>query len=438
MNRHLNEIGYALGGNPGASLARFLGMQVSASTLLRIVLAMPEPEYTTPRIMGIDDWAFRKGHNYGTILVDLEKRKPIDLLPDREVETVKCWLQHHPGIEVISRDRASNYAEAARNGAPDAVQVADRWHLLKNLGDALKRMLNTYHKELQLAATDIAQAERDEKIKQIEKSRETTPGENEQQPSSPGEPSMAKYELIFQEVKKLQSEGASKKSVIRQLGLHGETVRKYWKYDEYPKGTITPAIGSKAYQFEVYLRKRWDEGERNRKELWREIKEQGFTGSFQSVYRLTDKFPQGKDRKTSSPPLAIRIWSAKKVSILLGAKEKDWTSEEQEFLEKLFRHFPAAKNAHDLALQFKAIANERKSDQLDPWLEAVRASGINTLKNFAKGLKQDYEAVKAAMTVCWSNGQVEGQVNRLKNIKRQMYGRASFSLQRKRVLMDSS
>ena len=160
LTKHLNQIGCALGGNPGAKLAHFIGMPVSSSTILRILHKIEPEEVVTPRVLGIDDWAFRKGCSYGTILVDLEKRKPIDLLPDREMETIKKWLETRPGIEIVSRDRASCYSKAAELGAPQAIQVADRWHLLKNLGDALKRMLDKHNQELRLAAKDVAQRQR--------------------------------------------------------------------------------------------------------------------------------------------------------------------------------------------------------------------------------------------------------------------------------------
>jgi len=162
LTDHLTQIGYVLGGNAGSKLASFLGMPIGRSTMLRIIdNCADDVEVATPRVLGIDDWAFKKGNTYGTILVDLEKRKPIDLLPDREVETVKKWLEAHPEIEIISRDRASCYSQAAELGAPQATQVADRWHLLKNMGDALKRLLDKHNQELRLAAKDIAQAERD-------------------------------------------------------------------------------------------------------------------------------------------------------------------------------------------------------------------------------------------------------------------------------------
>ena len=190
--------------------------------------------------------------------------------------------------------------------------------------------------------------------------------------------------------------------------------------------------------YENYIRERWNQGKRNGKQLWREIKEQGFTGSFQSVYRLIKDYPKDTDKKKLPPPLKIKAWSARKVSRLLGKEMDSLEEEEQVYLKAFIKHCPQAEEANSLALQFKEMTDKLKGSILDPWLKSVADSGITALKNFAGGLKQDYDAVKAAVSLEWSNGQVEGQVNRSKMIKRQMYGRASFELLRKRVVMDSS
>jgi transposase len=442
LNRHLCEIGFALGGNGGSRLASFLGMPVSRSTMLRILYACEDNrEVSSPKVVGIDDWAFRKAERYGTILVDLEKRKPIGLLPDREMGTVKDWLEAHPGIEVISRDRAGCYAQAAKLGAPQAIQVADRWHLLKNLGEALKRMLDKHNEELRLAAEDIARAERDkqqagqssnQKAEQEElKAKEKARRPEEDRP-------LSKYELNFLEVKRLKSEGHSIRSICRQTGIHRQTIKRYLKYEQYPQRAISQKKASLALPFESYLRKRWSEGQTNHKELWREIKEQGFTGSSQSVYRLVSKYPKDSGAENLPPTLVVRIWSARKVSLLLSKPFENQDEETQNYLRAFYRRCPDANKASQLARKFKEMTDKLRKKRLGPWINNVLDSGIPALKNFAKGLLQDFDAVKAAVSLKWSNGQVEGQVNRLKNIKRQMYGRASFKLLRKRVLMDSS
>ncbi len=431
LTDHLAQIGYALGGNGGSRLASLLGMPVGRSTMLRIIdNCAGDVDVASPRVLGIDDWAFKKGHTYGTILVDLEKRKPIDLLPDREVETVKKWLEAHPEIEIISRARASCYSQAAVLGAPQATQVADRWHLLKNLGDALKRLLDKHNQELRLAAKDIAQAERDnEQIKITQELDPTLPKE---------EPKLSKYELNFLEVKRLKSKGHSIRSINRQTGIHRQTIERYLKYEEYPQKIIGVSKVSKALPFEDYLRKRWREGETRHMQLWREIKEQGFTGSPQSVYRFVRKYPKDRSAENLPPPLKVKTWSARKVSLLMSKPFEKLDEPSQTYLRAFYKRCPPANKASQLARKFKNITDKLRKKHLNRWIDMALESGIPSLKNFAKGLQQDYDAVKAAVSLKWSNGQVEGQVNRLKNIKRQMYGRAGFELLRKRVLMDSS
>ena len=440
LTDQLTQISFVLGGNGGSKLASSLGMPVGRSTILRIIHNETEElEAATPRVLGIDDWAFKKGHTYGTILVDLEKRKPIDLLPDREVETVKKWLEAHPGIEIISRDRASCYSQAADQGAPQAIQVADRWHLLKNLGDALKRFLDKHNQELRLAAKNIAEEERDQDKAETSKKQQINNIEKSEKAHTPDkeEQTLSKYELNFLEVKRLKSQGYSIRSIHRQTRIHRQTIKRYLKYEEYPKKIPGGAKTSKALPFEDYLRRRWREGETRHMQLWREIKEQGFDGSPQSVYRFVCKFPRTNSSKELPTPLKVKIWSARKVSSLMSQPFEDLDEASQNFLRVFYKQCPKANMASQLARKFKNMTDKLRRKHLDRWIEMALQSGISSLKSFAKGIQQDYDAVKAAVSMKWSNGQVEGQVNRLKNIKRQMYGRAGFKLLRKRILMDS-
>lgn len=436
LAQQLAHLGLISGANGGATLAGFLGLRGSASTILRQVRRLPEAApHEAPRVVGIDDWAFRKGHTYGTIVVDLERRKPIALLPDREPATVARWLESHPSIEIISRDRADAYAQAAKNGSPDAVQIADRWHLLKNLSDALKRMLDKHHKALRAAATELASAKRaqQDEAKALNNILGPIPANPpEETPSQAPDPT---YLSNFQEVKRLQAQGIPVRAIARQTGLHRGTVKRYLSHDTYPMRSAPLQNPAPVYAYEQHLKSRWEEGVRNSKELWREIVQLGFKGSFQSVYRFSRQFVQGQAEERSEPPLQVRLWSARRVSLLLGKPSEELTEEESIFAQGLFKACPLIERAARLGQKFKQMAKNRQANQLDEWMKEAADSDIEALKNFAKGLKQDYDAVKAALTYEWSNGQVEGHVNRLKTIKRQMYGRAGFSLLKKRILL---
>ena len=151
----LRAVGFRMSSEAGAGVLKHLQVHISADTLLRLLRRTSlEPE-TTPRVLGIDDWAKWKGHTYGTVLVDLERHHVVGLLPERESEAVAQWLKAHPGVEIICRDRAEVYAEGAAQGAPNAVQVADRWHLAKNLGEALQRLLERHLPALRAAARQM-------------------------------------------------------------------------------------------------------------------------------------------------------------------------------------------------------------------------------------------------------------------------------------------
>ncbi|MEP0924832.1 ISL3 family transposase [Leptolyngbya sp. ST-U4] len=148
LTQQLTAIGLALAGNAGVRLTQYLSVQASRNTLLNLVRRISLAPIPTPEILGVDDFAFRKRHTYGTILVDLNKSQPIAILKDREAETLTEWLKAHPGVKMVSRDRSKTYEKGILQGAPDAIQVADRFHILQNLGESLAQVFGSQLKIL--------------------------------------------------------------------------------------------------------------------------------------------------------------------------------------------------------------------------------------------------------------------------------------------------
>ena len=438
----LEAVAYELGGKAGARLADRLGMNTSRDTLLRRLKEAVPAQEVTPRVLGVDDWAKRKGQQYGTILVDLERRCVIDLLPDRQAATLAAWLKEHPGVEIIARDRGGAYAQGAREGAPEAVQVADRFHLLQNLAAALGEVLAGEHAALRKAAQSSppeaadagrpapAAASPDPPPAQDRRSRR-----EQEQCAHARERRLARYHDVL----RLQQEGLTARQIAAHLGISRTTVGKYLSGGAFPerKTRATPAGSVEPYA--EYLRRRWDEGCHNTKQLWRELRDLGFRGQPLAVWRFTRSWrdPGGaargdgkraRDRSVPAHPAPRTV-----VWWLIGTREA-LTEEQAAFLERLKAGCPKIALATNLALEFFAMVRQRAAGKLPDWIERASISGMEALKQFGSGLRRDWDAVVAGLTLEWSSGPVEGQVNRLKMLKRQMFGRAGLSVLRARVL----
>ena len=447
------QVAFALGGEAGASLLAIMGMTVSPDTLLRFIRRTPEPEVITPRVLGVDDWAKRKGQSYGTILVNLETHRPADLLPDRTAESFANWLKEHSGVEIISRDRGPEYIKGANEGAPDAVQVADRWHLLTNLRDALKQMLESKHACLK-AAADKTQPAEAPAIEQMELSvsHEEQSSESAKVTNVLVEPSDVSAKLTkaerrklerqerrqkrFEAVKELHGQGLYISEIACLLNIDCKTVNKYVRANEcpiYPEKRVRRP--GKLDPYKEYITGRWQSDCHNSTQILDEIRQLGYNGSRSIMMDWVAKtFKPSHPSHLPSSYKTVVPWSTSRASWLLVKKKDELTAEEEQALERMKEADEKVAEAYTLGQRFTDMIRERRPELLLPWLEDVANSRINALKSFAKGIKQDLTAVTNALSLPWSNGQVEGQVNRLKLIKRQMYGRANFDLLRKRVL----
>jgi transposase len=441
LSQALCRIGLTLGGNAGSRLAGRLGMSASGDTILRLVRRAPPQAQPVVTVLGVDDWAWHKGLRYGTILCDLERHRPVDLLPERSAEDLSHWLTAHPGVHVISRDRGSYYMQGATSGAPQAVQVADRFHLLCNLREALVRALERYRPELKNAAQIAAVSQPRPPPPVLEAlpipAGPAAPPSRAQQAK---EASRSRRMERYNQVVALHEQGVSLRGIALRMKMHFGTVRRFLHAGQFPERAVRK-YARRTDRFVDYLRQRWEEGCHSAAQLARELAEHGLNGSYDAVRRRVAPWRMpGSPHTTGRKPVPkesspIRPPSPNQASWLLLGNSEDHSTEENAFVEALWQQCPKLKNGTEMAQEFTRMVHDRKADLLEGWIERMHGAGIpHELAVFADGLLQDHEAVKAALTLEWSNGQVEGQINRLKMIKRQMYGRAGFDLLRQRVL----
>ncbi len=437
------SVGIALGGEAGARLLAHLAMPAGPDTLLRLVRKANVATAATPRVLGVDDWAMRKGRTYGTILVDLEKHWVVDLLPDRTSETLSAWLRDHPGVKILTRDRSTEYAKAAGEGAPQAEQVADRWHLLLNIRQMLERYLPGVYERLK-RLPDAAAADSNATSKRTRAYRRT--GAEAVASRESRKRRLARYE----EVKRLYDGGKNLSVISRELALDVKTVRGYAYAEAFPERVRQPGP-SILDPYLSYLDRRHRAGCENASQLWREIVEQGFPGSKRQVLkwmRETRRTPapttpgrylEGvraeKRTATHKPAGGIpKLPSAKQLAWLFIQEPAKAPGRNARILARVLQDAEVA-HVYASARTFVDLVRHKRPEALDAWLEGCAVSSVTALQTFAAGIRQDYKAVRSALELPWSNAQTEGQVTRLKFIKRMMYGRANFDLLRQRVLL---
>lgn len=445
------QLGLALGGNPSARVSAELDRGASRNTFLRLVRRLPLPEPQAPEVIGIDDWAWKKGQRYGTIIVDLERQCPIALLNDREAETVTAWLKEHPTVRIIARDRAGAYAEGAISGAPHAIQVADRFHLLQNLADTLLPVFEAHAKLLREATGDVTPDGQSSLVVQptvparIEDAARALPPPR-QSPKHQAQSAQRRAARLerFERVRELHDKGWSLRAIGRELGLNRGTVRKFLRAPDFPErqprvlrqpGVLEPFI--------PYLVERWNAGCRNGTALWKELGERGYTGKRGTVLTFVTRLrralgiPTGKrtilDGKVVVPeprPLTPRnaVWQ-----VLQRPEKQDEATEER--IRKLRQAHLELDEAITLTEGFATLIRARDPASLDGWLEQAAASTLKPFQSFAASLRRDYAAVRAGVEQQWSTGPVEGEINKLKMVKRTMFGRAGFPLLQRRILL---
>jgi transposase len=386
--------------------------------------------------LGVDDWAKRKGQSYGTILVDLEQRKPIELLQDREAETLSNWLKQHPGVQTITRDRAGAYADGARQGAPQAQQVADRWHLLKNISETFERLIHHYHKQIREAVKQLSPVYQDPPImeKQLEVVAQTA---SEYMRSKSDRQRRQQYHAArkekYEKIRQLQAEGLTVAQISKYLRCNYYTVDKFYRSDEYQPLNRNKGR-SCADKFDTYLRGRWNDGCHNAQQLYSEVKELGYRGSAITIRRHVQLWRQQTSKKISVPRETIKVPTPRSCVWLLLKNPEKLTEQERQLQEVVIKTNPAIEQGCELVQLFREVVRSGQEEKLEQWIERAEKSKIKEIENFVKVLQRDKEAVRGALRSKWSNGQVEGQINRLKYLKRQMFGRAKFDLLRARVL----
>jgi transposase len=425
------HLGLALGGEAGTRLAERLAMPASADTLLRLVGGADRraDRPPVPRVLAVDDWSWRRGHRYGTILVDLERNAVVDLLPDRQADSLAEWLRQHPGIEVVARDRAGAYADGIHQGAPNAVQVCDRWHLLRNLGDAVQAVVGRHHADIRRVSRQI--------VEETAALAATIPmaAPDPVTPTAAERRSQASYarrQARYEEAARLKAMGMPLKRVAAAIGIGRKTVRRWLRAGGIPlwrQPRRTALLG----RYAEHLNRRWNEGCRNAAQLWRELVALGFTGCPGTVRRWAGQRRRAEPQPygVTAAPAETNLPSTPRQVARLLMSDDVLSAAEQGLVSRLLTQVPDLADCIAAARRLNQVLRRKSKESLDDVLNSAAATA---LKEFVANLRRDLCAVQAALDLHWTTRPAEGQISRLKMLKRTMYGRAGFNLLRARVL----
>ncbi len=394
-------------------------------------------------MLGVDDFALRKRQTYGTILVDLERRQPVALLPERTAEPVAQWLREHPGVEVIARDRASAYAEGARHGAPGATQVADRFHLLQNLAEALTHVFTTHGRAFDAVnATEHPQpVPLPDGTSAVPVPPPPTPPAEQARAAQRAARRQARYDAVWA----LHRQGWSTAAIAAQVGCSRRTCERYLQMPTWPVPQHRRHYGRSILNpYQAYLLERWNAGCHTAIQLFQESQAHGYPGSSRRVTASVSRLrqaqgipPRRQGRRQRLPVVAEPVaqpLTPRRATWLVLRRAEQRTAVETQQLAQLHAQSAEIAEAIDLAQDLTHLVRQRQPEHLEPWLERASTSALEAVRRFTSGLRDDYAAVKAGVTLPWSSGPVEGHINRLKMVKRHMFGRARLDLLSRRFL----
>jgi transposase len=400
------------------------------------------------KAVGVDDWAWRRGHHYGTILVNLESHRVVDVLPDRSADAVAQWLAQHPGITVVSRDRSGLYANGITQGAPRAVQVVDRFHLVSNLREALETFFLAHPALLQETAAQTAQIFTQmvapPPVIGMYRGRRHSPQNWQKRQDDKRQDHHASRVALYEKIGWLRDEGLTITEIARRLKISRPTVYAHLRRARPPEpktATVRPAARVLA-PYIPYLIERWRQSGADGMQLWREIQAQGYHHSARTVTRFITELRRASEagrppEVEQSPYTRAQGPSAGSVSFLMVSRPEKRSRVARLYLEQLCQINDEMAQLYELAMAFLTLVRERRGEDLNAWRSQAMSCGIDPLVRFAEGMQDDLAAIEAGLTLPWSNGVAEGQVNRLKLLKRQAYGRASVALLRQRMLQES-
>jgi transposase len=401
LTGQLGAVVQELAGRAGARLSEVLAVTISRSTALRLLMRLPLPPLQVPRVLGVDDFALKRRHRYATVLTDAETGERIDVLPGRGADLLEAWLRSHPGVEIVCRDGSGAYGEAIRRALPAAVQVGDRWHLWANFCD--KTLAEVRSHSACWATVN---------------------------PSRPAGVHERTTRERWEQIHDLLGKGVGLLECARRLNLSLNTVKRYAR-------TQRPEASRRAPRYRPTLVDPYRDHLRDRRatdpavpvqQLFREIKELGYTGSLNLLYRYITQGRAEGERPVTTPRRLARL--------LLTHPDRIRDSDTR-LVQELTAACPELTELAHHVRGFAALLTpaEGNDDKLTTWITTIRVADLPHLHGFANGIELDRAAVNAALTLPHHNGRTEGVNTRTKRIMRQMHGRAGFDLLRHRILL---